>query len=536
MDTTLHIRPHSVAAPGNAAPTDGPRCAVIFLASVYDWLYRAMIPLLREKYRTRFVFLTRGSDLLKQRYGDLLTEDDVAIDMAAVEAAALAAGDPAESVFALAREFERKYGLLYMRDVLQQERSVATRFLNNSPFHAHGREYGTELSDLTRQINAYFSLFERTFEDRNVDLVFSRPDSLVGVPLTAVAQSREVLCTFPDVAKYKDLITWSFGAYRGDQFLRTAYDSLPDDAVSSTESADAVRYADRDFVQPESVSRPLTIATRLIKVLLIRSIMLLEDIRDWKFGRRTSFRTELGRLFNTYCAGRWLEQRSKATTFQDKQFPFVLFLLPVEPEFNTHSLAREFNNSLTIAQQLALSIPAGYRLVIKEHGSNIGNRRIEYYEHLESLPNVEFAAHWLPGTMLAAHADAIATISGTIGMEASLLGKQVITFTPRTIYGFLPNVQVVTSFYDLPSALAKALAPRTEAEIAAIKKAGARFYQAIREIGFPAPGAPLFKGTQTKLTPATTRRAFDILLQVYAMHRSAPALRADKIATSVASE
>jgi hypothetical protein len=197
----------------------------------------------------------------------------------------------------------------------------------------------------------------------------------------------------------------------------------------------------------------------------------------------------------------------------------VLFLLPVEPEFNTHSLAREFCNSMAIVQQLALCLPAGYRLVVKEHSSNLGNRRIDYYRDLAKFPNLVFADHFIPGTLLAREAAAVATISGTIGMEASLIPKPVLAFSTRTIYGFLPHVRVVTSMYDLPEALAWALRSRSGAEQTEIRMAGARFYAAIQKIGFPADEAPLFKGNRRELDPQARDRAFAILLETYRLQR-----------------
>ena len=68
------------------------------------------------------------------------------------------------------------------------------------------------------------------------------------------------------------------------------------------------------------------------------------------------------------------------------------------------------------------------------------NKNIAYYENIRNLPNVHFVDHKLPGVQLASECEAVITVSGTIGIEATLLGKRVLTFAKRSEYRFLPNV------------------------------------------------------------------------------------------------
>ena len=56
-----------------------------------------------------------------------------------------------------------------------------------------------------------------------------------------------------DVAKYKGLVTWSFGAYRGDGLLRHKFEHCQLDGGESIDNAESTRYADRDFTITDSV-------------------------------------------------------------------------------------------------------------------------------------------------------------------------------------------------------------------------------------------------------------------------------------------
>ena len=488
----------------------GPRAAIVQISSTYDWLYRPMMLRLRKRFGTRFLILTSG-DIGQQRYGDMLAAGDRLVDLDAIDRDPTAAGNP-EAVYAEAQRLEREYGMIYMRDILQQDREYAVRFLSNAPFFALRPGGLPDLAVLTARINAYYAVFERLFDEHDVDLVFARPDSLYGAPLIQVALRNGVPTTFPDVAKYKGLLTWAYGAYRGHELVRTRYDAAGPDMGADIPDAQSIRYADRDFKRVESVANLAALLREAAMMLVIRAIMLAQDVRQWRFGRRTRASTEFRRLMNVYRTGRWLDRRSVGDPSELARQPYVLFLLPVEPEFNTHTLAREFANSHAIVQQLSLCLPAGYRLVVKEHGSNIGNRRLDFYEHLAKLPNLVFADYRMPGTAVAERAAAIATMAGTIGMEAALMGKQVIVFSTRTIYGFLPHVHVVTSMHDLPAAIHASVAERSESEITDLKAAGRRFYAAMQQLGFDGDGSPLFKGTRSELPEDTLDRAFDLLI------------------------
>lgn len=494
-----------------------PRCVLVQIASVYDWLYREMIRELRAAHGTRFIFLTRG-ELWKERYGDLVTQADSVFDLSPVESETAHGDGAAVEIASIARAYEARYGLVYMRDIIQQERQIATRFLPSSPFYAVPGDQATEQGPLTRRINAYFAAFEALFAREPIDLVLARPDSLYGVPLAAVAADRRVATTFPDVAKYKGLITWAHGAYRGSGLIRAAYDALPPGPTEHGETAEDVRYADKDFRDPRAAGTLGRVAARMLHTSLDRILLIFDSLKHGRWGRRSSFRAEILRLANSYRIARWLERNARRPS-GGAEAPYVLFLLPVEPEFNTHSLAREFCNSMAIVQQLALCLPAGYRLVVKEHSSNLGNRRLDYYRDLAKFPNLVFTHHHVPGTVLARGAVAVATISGTIGMEVSLIPKPVLVFSTRTIYGFLPHVRVVTSMYDLPEALAWAVRPRSAAEQAEIRAAGARFYAALQAIGFPAAESPLFKGSRRELDPEARTRAHAVLLETFRLQK-----------------
>ena len=106
-----------------------------------------------------------------------------------------------------------------------------------------------------------------------------------------------------------------------------------------------------------------------------------------------------------------------------KSRPYIYFLCLWEPEYNTHSLSKEFINVHAMVQQAAVSLPSGYKLIIKEHTPNIGFKKRQFYKSLMKLPNVLIVNYLLPGPELVENAAAVMTISGTAAVNAAERGK-----------------------------------------------------------------------------------------------------------------
>ena len=105
---------------------------------------------------------------------------------------------------------------------------------------------------------------------------------------------------------------------------------------------------------------------------------------------------------------------------------YAYFPLGVQPEISTNLWAPIFSNLLELIRQIAISLPSGMTLVVKEHPFMIGKRTKKYYEKLKSLPNVKLID---PSTntndiINNKKCDLVTVVSGTSGFEAALLGKK----------------------------------------------------------------------------------------------------------------
>lgn len=118
---------------------------------------------------------------------------------------------------------------------------------------------------------------------------------------------------------------------------------------------------------------------------------------------------------------------------------YVLFPLHVQPEASTLVLAPYYLNQLALIEDIAKSLPVGYRLYVKEHMSSQGRRPLFYYRRIRDTFGVCLLGPGEDSWRLLQNAAAVAVITGTMGWEALLLEKPVVTFG-KVFYNTFPLV------------------------------------------------------------------------------------------------
>jgi hypothetical protein len=107
---------------------------------------------------------------------------------------------------------------------------------------------------------------------------------------------------------------------------------------------------------------------------------------------------------------------------------FVLFPLHLEPEATTLVFAPYWDNQVALVENVAKVLPLDRKLYVKEHYSAIGRRRPGFYDRIRRLPNVRLITPHADSHDLIQRADAVVTITSTVGWEALLYECPVLTF------------------------------------------------------------------------------------------------------------
>lgn len=128
---------------------------------------------------------------------------------------------------------------------------------------------------------------------------------------------------------------------------------------------------------------------------------------------------------------------------------YAYFALHLQPEMTTMILAPFWQDQVGLIENIARSLPIGLRLYVKEHIPMLGLRPLGYYERLKRIPNVRLVDPFMSSLELVRNAQLVLTITGTVGWEALLLGRPVITFGD-VFYNVLDCVRKCKNVEDLP--------------------------------------------------------------------------------------
>jgi hypothetical protein len=121
---------------------------------------------------------------------------------------------------------------------------------------------------------------------------------------------------------------------------------------------------------------------------------------------------------------------------------FAVFPLHTEPEISLTLYGRPFLNQVEIIRAIALSLPADMLLVIKEHPWMVGKRSLGMYKKFLNIPRVRIAAPELDLRGLISKSSLVALLTGSSGLEASILEKPVVTLGPNMVT-LLPDSMAV---------------------------------------------------------------------------------------------
>jgi hypothetical protein len=120
---------------------------------------------------------------------------------------------------------------------------------------------------------------------------------------------------------------------------------------------------------------------------------------------------------------------------------YAFFPLHTEPEVSLLVYGRPYVNQIEIIRMIAMSLPVDMVLVVKEHPWMVGKRSLESYRKMLEIPRVRLADPSLEARTLVQSSSLVAVVTGSVALEAAMLGKPVITFGDCP-YNLLPDSMV----------------------------------------------------------------------------------------------
>jgi hypothetical protein len=136
--------------------------------------------------------------------------------------------------------------------------------------------------------------------------------------------------------------------------------------------------------------------------------------------------------------------------------PFVYFPLHVTDDYKIKRVIPHCVDQAAIIELIAASLPQGIDLVLKEHPMSIGRNPLSLLRRLTRHENIRLVEPYTSSHELIQRAEAIAVISSTVGLEALLYDRPVLTVGQPFYSGYGVTVDV-DSLRELPDATAALL-------------------------------------------------------------------------------
>ncbi len=192
--------------------------------------------------------------------------------------------------------------------------------------------------------------------------------------------------------------------------------------------------------------------SKKIKYLLRKIFHKSEKI--YKNVGKTRFRMFQYRIMNYFEVKhrkQYLDEHS-IKSIEDKKFMY--FPLASEPEAHILINSSFFSNQITLAENIAKSIPIDTVLYVKEHPVQKAKlwRSIKDYKRISSIPNVKLVHPSTNNQELISKSLGVIVISGSTGFEALFHKKPVILFSNEH-YDPLSMVKKIESFNHLPNTI-----------------------------------------------------------------------------------
>ena len=491
-----------------------PKSIVLVHRRNMEYLNKKLVPYMRDKYSTQFIILHADKNFLEKEW---VNKKDITIYMNDLAGKAQLDNTSEKEIFEEARSFENKYNVTYIRDSFLQDRTYAIKFLDassNNPI-AFGKK--PDLTKITNEQNYYFKYFEKIISKYAVDLVIARPDDTIGFALNNIAEKLKIPSTIQMTTRISGYMFWPCGAYLNGEQLKIASKKINYKPESILNDDNKIGLSQDKHIRVLSFNSTFK---EIVYNFKDRVNWIIKDIKRGKLGKRVPFLPKIIYIVRRYIEHIYFQRVLVSDMKIINSRPYIYFPLPMEPEYNTHSLSKEFINVHAMAQQAAVSLPSGYNLIIKEHTPNIGLKKRQFYKSLMKLPNVLIANYILSGPELVDNAEAIMTISGTAALEAAERGKMAIIFGSSVEYMHLSNILLGHSMRDLPETIKKALIPLSKDRKNKIMEEFKILKQTYKECGYYAPDSPLFSGNSGNIIEKELVKAVDNLIDVWNIQKN----------------
>lgn len=267
-----------------------------------------------------------------------------------------------------------------------------------------------------------------------------------GIALTANPrmQNTELLNSFRESARQPDLLADTMGEAR--TYLENFRSTLP-----QMEYEESLRQQYLEKLTLAAIARELLLAVvRWSRSRRLRQPVTLRKLPPFQHSWHTATSMWRGRRL---LARKDLYVDSASL----REGEYLYFPLHVNPEASTMVKTPMLSNQEAMISALARALPPSMKIVVKDHLINVGKRPAAFYEELQRIPNLALVSPFASGALLAKRSAAVATISGTTGLEALQLGRPVFLIGDPEYLHIGEGLVHCSDFAQFPEAMRRTL-------------------------------------------------------------------------------
>jgi len=356
-------------------------------------------------------------------------------------ALALAAGFPRDHILWLNRREARRAaispGLRARLESLEARRGIAVR-----SFALMDRFMRSEEPEWADRYTHYvFEALERFIETNDIDIVAGQPDNIPDLLAEAIVKDKGGRYAAPFESRFPDgrFVLWDSRLEQSTHVTgaNTPAEVTDEMLVEARRLRDRVRGGERArqvSSQSRAPSPLLPFLRQLLRGFAYRALFvsrsdvymytLRSALFDLKYHmvpiNRRRLRLSWKYVFEQPVAGE----------------RFVYYPLNYAPEHTLDVEAANFTNTFETVRQVAMSLPLGVRLYVKEHPTALGLRGPRALKRLRRLPGVRLIDPGVDSHALIRDALATVSLTGTASLEAALYGRPSFIISDIFIQNF----------------------------------------------------------------------------------------------------
>lgn len=144
--------------------------------------------------------------------------------------------------------------------------------------------------------------------------------------------------------------------------------------------------------------------------------------------------------------------------------PFCLYALHTQPESSIDVSASFFSDQIALITLISRALPVSHELYVKIHPTDVDGKSLWFYRKIAKIPGVRLISADVDSRPLIERASIVFTLTGTIGYEAGLMGKAVVTFA-RNFFNAMPTVRHCACPRELPAVITSSLTTPPPADL-----------------------------------------------------------------------